>query len=158
MTLQTFIDIEDVGDIPRWRAPLRSPLELVGVPYVRGGVTPAVGFDCFTLVSYVRWHCFQKITPLIAVRPRRSIATSVLAALAIRRTLGSREFVSPWLRCEAHSGCAVALGRTTFGRLHHCGVFVDAGVLHALDSCGVVWTPATRIATLYGRVEYYECD
>lgn len=132
-------------------------LKLVGCPYRRGADTPRDGFDCFTLLRYVRRHCFERETPAGAL-PAEAIPSARAAALAIYRTLGGRERVgSPWYECAPAPGCAVALGQFKVSRLHHCGVMVDDGVLHALESCGVVWTPLPRTHELYARVEFFEC-
>jgi hypothetical protein len=133
-----------------------SPRDLIGALYVRGGVSPGSGFDCFTLMAYVRWHWFGRLTPL-GVMPARKLATPALCALMIRRALGRAEDpAAPWKRVTPAPGCAVALGRSKLGRLHHCGVWWEDGVLHALDTAGVVWTPADRIGALYSRVECFE--
>lgn len=131
------------------------PLDLVGVPYQRGGVTPETGFDCFTLMAYVRRRWFGRESP-VGELPHRALSTSVLCAVMLRRALGS-PLSSAWEPCEPSEGVAVALGMRRFGRLHHCGVRVAGGVLHALEGAGVVWAPGNRIDQLYSRVEYYEC-
>lgn len=140
----------------------REPLELVGLPYKRGGNIPEVGFDCFTLLAYVRWNFYHRSTP--GEIPARKMSAAAACALGIRRALGHRERLGgEWVAMEApREGCAVALGRSRLGRLHHCGVWVgqgfgDSGVLHALEGVGVVWTPGLRIIDLYSRVEFYEC-
>ena len=132
----------------------------MGSHYVRGGNTPAVGFDCFTLLSYVRWVFYRLPTP--GDIPARPLPAMVACALGIRRALGHRERLpGPWQAMRApQPGCAVLLGRSVFGRLHHCGVWLPGeggGVLHALEVAGVVWTPGMRIAELFSRVEFYEC-
>lgn len=138
-------------------APLQSALLLVGTPYVRGGVTPEIGFDCFTLMSYVRWHWFGRTTPFAGI-PARKLTTPQACALGIRRALGRhREQLSPWHACTRVEGCAVALGHMRLGRLHHCGVWFEGGVLHAMELLGVCWTPAERLPGLFARVEFYEC-
>lgn len=136
---------------------LQACAQLVGVPYLRGGQSRAAGFDCFTLLEYVRREFYGRATPHAGI-PAPVIPSARAAALGIYRALGGREFVtSPWVECEAVDGCAVALGRSRFRRLHHCGVFVEAYVLHALDTCGVVLTPLERVWYLYARVEFFEC-
>lgn len=132
-------------------------IRLVGVPYVRGATDPAVGFDCFTLLEYVRREFYGRTTPTAGM-PAPHLTSAQAAALGIYRALGGHEHTpGPWVPCEPTDGCAVALGRRRFGRLHHCGVLVDSHVLHALNSAGVVLTPIDRIWYLYSRVEFYEC-
>jgi len=130
---------------------------LVGAPYARGGTTPHYGFDCFTLVRYVRKHCFQRETPIAGI-PSTTLPSPQAAAFAIYRALGGKERIdSAWRECPSAEGCVVALGTWKVSRLHHCGVVIGDGVMHALESCGVVWTPMRRIRELYARVEFFEC-
>jgi len=132
-------------------------LGLVGAPYKRGGTNAAEGFDCFTLLEHVRRVHYYRPTPVAGI-PADDMPVTQVAALAIYRALGGREHMpTPWREVEPVDGCAVALGRSKFGRLHHCGVFVDGGILHALESVGVVFTPLERAWYLYKRVEFYEC-
>jgi len=148
--------LESIPDAPR-SSPLASPLLLVGTPYVRGGVTPETGFDCYTLMSYVRWHWFERETPWAGI-PARKLSSAQACALGIRRALGAHETLTPWQRLdEPREGCAVALGRAKLARLHHCGVWIEGGVLHAYELLGVAWTPRARIGELFARVEFYEC-
>lgn len=132
-------------------------MQLVGTPYKRGGTTPADGFDCFTLLEYVRRTYYKRATPNAGI-PADDIPSPQAAALAIYRALGGREHMpSPWREVEPADGCAVALGRSRYGRLHHCGVLLDVGILHALEGAGVVYTPLARAPMLYARVEFFEC-
>ena len=153
---------EEIIRTPRRTMPA-SPLELVGTPYTRGGVTPEQGFDCYSLMAYVRWHWYGRATPIAGI-PARPLTTAAACAWGIYRTLGGRDHLAPlWVECEPRDGCAVALGRRRFGRLHHCGVFIvhpgniEAGVLHSFEQLGVCYTPAERVQHLFNRIEYYEC-
>lgn len=132
-------------------------MQLVGVPYKRGGAAVAEGFDCFTLLRHVRAAYFDRPTPILGI-PDPRLTSAQAAALSIYRTLGGRERLPLlWAESGAHQGAAVALGQFRVGRLHHCGVVINEGVLHALETCGVVWTPLDRLRSLYARVEFFEC-
>jgi len=134
-----------------------AALGLVGTPYRRGGSSIAEGFDCLTLLRHVRAEYFGRGTPVIG-EPGDNLTSAQAAALAIYRTLGGRERLPQlWAPCDPQPGAAVALGQFKVARLHHCGVVIEAGVLHALESCGVVWTPLNRLADLYKRAEFFEC-
>jgi hypothetical protein len=130
---------------------------LVGAPYTRAGNTPREGFDCFTLVRYVRKHYFQRETPTGGI-PSEKLTSARKAALAVYLAFDGKERIdSPWLECDAAEGCVAALGAWKVSRLHHCGVVIGDGILHALDCAGVVWTPMRRMHELYARVEFFEC-
>src|SRR5262245_60093284 len=85
-------------------------LALVGTPYARGGFSPEEGFDCYTLMQYVRHTYFHLKTPGIGI-PSPRLPSATAAALAIFRALGGRERVaSPWLElARPVDGCAIAL-------------------------------------------------
>lgn len=105
--------------------------ELIGTPYRLRGTDPGTGFDCFTLVHYVRTRYLGLPTPVCS---RRSL----------------------WQHCEPHLGCVVGLAQRSFGRLHHCGVLIDEGVLHALPEAGVMLTPLARLHEVYRQVECFD--
>jgi hypothetical protein len=50
--------------------------------------------------------------------------------------------------------CVVLLGKTDKLGLHHCGVFVEGRLLHALDS-GVYYEELSSVAGQYALVEYW---
>jgi cell wall-associated NlpC family hydrolase len=130
---------------------------LVGTPYHRGGMDPVQGFDCFTLLEYVRREFYGRDTPTAGI-PAADLTSAQAAALGIYRALGGHEHTpGPWVSCDPVDGCAVALGRTRHGRLHHCGVLVENQVMHAMESVGVALSPIERIFYLYARVEFFEC-
>lgn len=152
--------IDVIPSAPR-RAPLASPLKLVGTRYTRGGVTPETGFDCYSLLCYVRWQWFHRRTPFAGI-PARKLTCAQACAIGIRRALTDHpDWVSPWLRQDVPTaGCAVALAHTRFARLHHCGVWIEGaqgGVLHASEVLGVAFIGSDRLRDLFGRVEFYEC-
>jgi len=134
-----------------------NALVLIGARYKRGGETPAEGFDCFTLMQYVRRRYFNRSTPIVGI-PATAMPSARAAAFAIYRTLGGKERIeSDWHESAPVQGAAVAMGQWKVSRLHHCGVVINDGVLHALEHAGVVWTPFPRLISLYARVECFEC-
>jgi hypothetical protein len=130
-------------------------LSLIGAPYLRGGHSRVEGFDCFTLLEYVRREYYNRVTPVHASAVMGSMFPPALAcARGIYRTLATDRGWHPLQ--ERTQGCAVALGRFHIGRLHHVGVVVGNGVLHAAAGIGVCWLPGDRVAEVYARVEYFE--
>jgi cell wall-associated NlpC family hydrolase len=130
---------------------------LIGIPYLRGAETPRDGFDCFTLVRYVRKNWFSRATPTGGI-PAEQLTSARKAALAVFLAFDGKERIdSPWLECDPCDGCVVALGVWKVSRLHHCGVIIRDGVLHALPTAGVVFTPMRRLREMYARVEFFEC-
>lgn len=133
-------------------------MELVGTNYAPGGRDPAAGFDCYGLMAYVRREYYGRPSPVLGI-PSPPIPSTRAAALAIYLTLGGAERVgTKWFQVEPVGGSAVAMGNWSFSRLHHCGVMVGDGVMHALEGVGVVWTPHRRLSEIYSRVEYFECS
>jgi cell wall-associated NlpC family hydrolase len=136
---------------------LRSPLELIGVPYVRGGITPRDGFDCWSLVEYVRRVYFDLPSPLVDARARAGLAAAI-------RTIEAAKVSGEWVAIDPPGDAGSVVGMAFAGRLflHHVGVSLGAlGVLHAwagIISNGrgsVTLTPWARIADRFKVVEVY---
>ncbi len=106
-------------------------LPLIGRPYVARGKGPD-GFDCWGLCCHVwREHFGVEHLPdvsvgggeTLALRRRFSRALSNGEAVALDKPL---------------QGCAVYMSRARLP--DHIGIYLDGGVLHALESSGVVFT------------------
>lgn len=128
----------------------RDPRALIGTPYVRFGSDPRVGFDCFGLVRYVRREYFGLDTPIAGTARAPEIAI-----LASRLLLCWRETVAPGAPGDV-AAMAAAHGRA----LHHVGVVLDDGVLHAWCGLsarggGVVFTPWRQLHASFPCVEVW---
>lgn len=132
---------------------MNDPLQLVGVPYRREGNNVGEGFDCFTLVRFVRAEFYQRLTPL--TQPSTTLPAESACMLGFHHA--TRGNGALWYRCAPQEGCVIGLARYSFGRLHHCGVLVRGGVLHAMQDAGVMFTPFGRIRECYMQVEAFEC-
>jgi hypothetical protein len=128
---------------------MNSPAALVGVPYRRNG-EGLDGLDCYTLVRLVRERYFGLPTPL-AYTPAQQLSAPASAAL------GWHHARRLWTPCTPHPGCVVGMARWSRGRLHHCGVLIDEGVLHAMADAGVMLTPLERLRSYFAQVECFEC-
>jgi cell wall-associated NlpC family hydrolase len=132
---------------------MRDPLVLIGVAYVRGAADPAVGFDCWTLVEYVRREFYQLPTPLAGTGRHVAGATIIAEAQA------SGEWKALTV---ATPGAVVGLAVAKRLPLHHVGVAVEGGVLHAWNGFGasgagsVMLTPWARLQHMFRRAEVYE--
>lgn len=133
-----------------------SPLDLIGVPYLRGGVSPSEGFDCWSLVDYVRRQFFGLPSPLVDARAR--------AGLASIRTLEAARASAQWIQIVPPGDPGCVVGMAFAGRLflHHVGVSLGPlGVLHAwagIISNGrgsVTLTPWDRLADRFKVIEVY---
>lgn len=51
--------------------------------------------------------------------------------------------------------CVVLMGKSERTGLHHCGVYCDGGILHAIDS-GPVYQDLASARDAYGLIEYWE--
>jgi len=134
-----------------------NPLDLIGVAYLRGSDDIAQGFDCYTLVRFVRAYYYGRPTPL-AAPPARKWQGPAACALGMHHARRATRTRAPlWQQCEPHLGCVVGLARFKVERLHHCGVLIPEGVLHAMRDAGVMLTPCARLTELFAQVEYLEC-
>lgn len=129
-----------------------TPLNLIGTPYRLHGATPG-GFDCWGLVLYVRREFYNLATPVDL--PASHAPRAVMAAIARSRRLPR------WRQVSAPMpGDVVALSCSSLQPLHHVGVAVPDGVLHAYlgearAGGSVVLTPWARLTLHFPAVEYW---
>jgi cell wall-associated NlpC family hydrolase len=129
----------------------RDPTRLIGIPYVRGAADPAVGFDCWTLVEYVRREYFGLATPLVSPGYR-----SGAGMIADAQASGHWHKLS-----VASPGAVVGMAMAKRLPLHHVGVAIEGGVLHAwngysANAGSVMLTPWTHLKPMFARAEVYE--
>lgn len=153
---------------------MRDPLTLLGVPYVLGSCDPAIGFDCWTLVDYVRKECFGVSTPLSVnlcdgprIQPSERPLSGVnrVAVKHAQRLIENAQRTGAWRRIDAPGfpGCVVGMSLSSRMALHHVGIALAPGVLHAWGGAtagrvgSVILTPWERLRPLFADVEVYEC-
>lgn len=143
---------------------MRDPLALLGKPYVLHGTDPAVGFDCWTLVEYVRRECFGLATPLARGDAFELPENKFVALNRALSVIGAAQDCGAWQRVETGApGDVVGLSLSERIPLHHVGVLLPQGVLHAWAGVGrvgigsVILTPFARLSPLFAQVEVYTC-
>jgi cell wall-associated NlpC family hydrolase len=134
----------------------RTPLDLIGVPYVIGGSSPSAGFDCWGLVEYVRREYFGLVSPLVEQSER--------AGLHALHTIAAAKRSPQWERIDPPGDPGAVVGMSFAGKLflHHVGVSLGArGVLHAWSGVlaggrgSVTLTPWLRMQDRFQVVEVY---
>lgn len=129
-----------------------GPKSLVGLPYNLLGQSPETGFNCYSLVCYVREFHFGLRTPSLSF-----VTLDDGEVMPILRA--QREFWQPV--GEAQPGNIVAMRLPTQDGFHHCGVYLgDNQVLHAnrLSGLGgrVVISTIEALRRIYAEVEILE--
>jgi cell wall-associated NlpC family hydrolase len=129
-----------------------NPLELIGTPFELGGTTPAA-FDCWGLVEYVRRESFGLATPIVELAEDHGTYAAVRAIDASRKH---------WQKLAApgRPGDVVGMARRSSGPLHHVGVALEHGVLHAYRGetgvgGSVLFTPWARLVFTFPLVEVF---
>ena len=135
---------------------VKTPLDLIGVPYLRGGNSPREGFDCWALVEFVRREYYGLPSPLIDARAR--------IGLAALKTIEAAKASGEWSEIDAPGVAGSVVGMAFAGRLflHHVGVSLgELGVLHAWSGIlssgrgSVTLTPWPRLVERFKVVEVY---
>lgn len=129
-----------------------NPADLIGAPYELDAAGPGA-FDCWGLIEYVRRECYGLATPIEA--PADHAPRAVMAAITATIAAGSWRRVDP----PGAPGDVVGLARKPRGELHHVGVVIPGGVLHAFSdgSTGsVVLTPFDRLRLFFPQVEVFQ--
>jgi cell wall-associated NlpC family hydrolase len=131
-----------------------NPRALIGIPFQFGADGPAA-FDCWGLVKYVRREAFGLETPVVGLEAYRDARMAIAAIDATRRELH-------WLRVAAPgaAGDVAGLARRRGGPLHHVGIVLDGGLLHAYQGearagGSVLYSPWERLAVHFPTIEVY---
>lgn len=121
------------------------PIELLEVPYNTRGTSPEEGFNCYSLVCYVRETYFNLPTPCLEV--------SSFDKDDVSRTLQDQE--KEWeLVSEPEPGDVVVMRSQGASFWHHCGVYLgDGHVIHAFGNNSnvgrIVFTPLTVLKRIF---------
>ena len=119
----------------------------IGKPWVSGGRGPHV-FDCFGLVKYVLREDFGiEIDEEYLIHGKDIIGRTKAFELASKSGKWVHEKVP-------FDGCAVALSQGT--KIHHAGIWVEGGCLHAVDGACVIHSDLLSLKiNQYNRIEFY---
>lgn len=124
---------------------------IVGLPWKEGGRTPEEGFDCW---GFFRWFYTDKLN--IDIEEDYHFKPGDTKNI-VRAFLGATNKTGGWLNIEEPlQYCAVALSMNK--KIHHVGVWVNGGCLHATENLGVVYNTSKQLKRNgYNKVEYYIC-
>lgn len=115
----------------------------IGLPYEHGAYGPD-SFNCWGLLSFVERRHFGVIMPLVDLDDAND-CTSMF-----RGKLSSGE----WRYAEEPGDGDAALLRG--GTAPHVGIYVNGGVLHAMEGIGVIWTPLSKLRNIgFCSVKHY---
>jgi cell wall-associated NlpC family hydrolase len=109
--------------------------EYIGKPW-QNGASGQSAYDCFGLVRAVYRERLGLTIPTVAV--------DALAPLAVCRAMRDYDY-SPWQRVDAPEREFDVVEMSLAKRPHHVGVFVDGGILTAVEGAGVIFQ---RLASL----------
>lgn len=115
----------------------------VGMPYENGSYGPYT-YNCWGLLVHIQHRYFKVEMPMV------NIEQSAECALMFKDKVRSGE----WTLVDSPiQGDAVLLRG---GMAPHVGVFVNGGVLHALEDVGVVWTEINKLRYIgFSSAKYY---
>ena len=126
--------------------------DLIGSPFLLDGASPA-GFDCWGLVEFARREAFGLDTPIVP--PDGSGPGAAMHAITATLKRGAWREVRP----PGAPGDVVGMARVGRGPLHHVGVVIEGGVLHAFagdrGSGSVVLSTFERLATYFHQLQVF---
>ena len=124
---------------------------LVGLPWKKGG-RDLNGFDCW---GFFKWFYATQLDIHIADDYDYLPGDTKKIVMAFAQ---ATESGGDWVKiAEPVEYCAVALSMNR--KIHHVGVWLDGGCLHAVEGLGVVYNSLKQLKRNgYTKVEYYTCQ
>lgn len=124
--------------------------DYIGIPYKKGGRNPQEGFDCWGLLAYI-----YKVELGIKFKEQYNIVSG--ETLKITKAFKEATESNRWVKITLPEiYCGVALSQNK--KIHHVGVWVRGGCLHAIKNLGVVYNTRTSLRIQgYNKVEFYKC-
>lgn len=123
--------------------------DYIGLPFQHGGRGPD-SFDCYGLVAAVlRDAKGFRLPDWYAASPDPQAASRAISAALAGECAGGR--ANKVEQPEDFDVAVVGSG----SRLHHVGLFVQGGVLHASSAFGSAWHRLPRFRMLYPLTEFY---
>lgn len=121
------------------------PIELLSAPYNTRGASPEEGFNCYSLVCYVRETYFHLPTPCLEIL---SFDQDVMSHMLMDQEK-EWEMIS-----EPEPGDLVVMKSYGATFWHHCGVYMGQGqVIHAFgdnsNAGRVVFTPLVVLKRIF---------
>lgn len=125
---------------------------IVGIPWKNGGRTPQDGFDCW---GFFKWFYAEKLGITIPYDYPYLPGETQKIAVAFRDRMAGDE---TWIKIDSPEnfcGVALSIGRV----IHHVGVWVNDGCLHATKGVGVVYNDLKQLRRNgFAKVEFYRCN
>lgn len=124
--------------------------EYIGIPYKKGGRNPQEGFDCWGLVAYI----YEKELG-IKFKQQYNIVSG--ETLKITKAFKTAIDSNTWMKIVIpEQFCGVALSQNK--KIHHVGIWVENGCLHAIKGVGVVYNSRISLELQgYNKLEFYKC-
>lgn len=124
-----------------------DPNKYIGKPYLAKGRTPQ-GFDCWGLVLWILDKEYG-----VNLIDRHVVDCDDLRSV-LRAFKRGRFF---WNKLDSpRDGCVVGMSKNVNNDLHHAGIMVSGGCLHAVKGSGVVFNKLNVLKWYqYPKIEFY---
>jgi len=120
----------------------------VGIPWLKGGRDITTGVDCW---GFVEWYYLNYLGVILDYEYNYMPGDTYNITKAFekeKKSLFWKQIVTP------KTNCVVALSSSS--KIHHVGVWVGSGCLHAVYNQGVVYNDKRQLKRNgFNKIEYY---